>query len=106
MFPNAKKVLTTKLAKDVAEQFLVWVVCQVAPRAHVQAPQRPQWAHALPVPRAQPCMAHPHMAQPPVVCPVRPICPVVCPPRLPWASTLPVPWQQSLDGDTRHVSVL
>ena len=70
--PNAKKVLTAKIAKDVAEQFMAWNVCPVAHRAHVQALPRPQWASALPVPRAQP-----HMAQPPIVHPV--VCPVVHP---------------------------
>ena len=107
--PNAKKVLTTQIAKDVAEQFMAWNVCPVAPRAYVQAPPRPQWASALPVPRAQPQMAQPHvvyplvcpvicplasraqphMAQPPivhpVVCPVAPRACVQAPRRPPWA---------------------
>ena len=105
--PNAKKILTAEIAKDVAEQFMAWNVHPVAPRACVQAPPRPQWASALPVPRAQSCMAQPH-----VVCPV--VCPVVhpvaprphsqAPPRPPWASALPVPRPQSSDADTRCVS--
>ena len=121
--PNAKKVLTTKIAKDVAEQFMAWNVHPVAPRACVQAPPKPQWASALPAPRAQPHVvrpvvhplaprAQPHLAQPPIVHPV--VCPVVhpvaprafvqAPQRPPWASTLPVPKPQSLDTDTRCVS--
>ena len=126
--PNAKKVLTTKIAKDVAEQFMAWNVHPVAPRACVQTPPRPQWASALPVPRAQPQMAQPHvvcplvcpvvcplppraqpsMAQPPivhpVVCPVAPRAHVQAPQRPPWASALPVPRPQSSDADTRRVS--
>ena len=35
--PNAKKLFTTKIAKDVAEQFMAWNVHPVAPRACVQA---------------------------------------------------------------------
>ena len=125
-------MLTTKIAKDVAEQFMAWNVHPVAPRAHVQAPPRPKWASALPVSRAQLCMAQhrivhpvvcpvvhpvapraqPGMAQPtlvhpvvcPVVCPVAPRSCVQAPPRPPWASALPVPRPQSSDADTRCVS--
>ena len=53
LWPNAKKILTAEIAKDVAEQFMAWDVHPVAPRACVQAPPRPQWASALPVPRPQ-----------------------------------------------------
>ena len=98
LLPNAKKLLTTKIAKDVAEQFMAWNVCPVAPRACVQAPPRPQRASALPVPRAQPPVVHP------VVCPVAPRACVQAPRRPPWASALPVPRPQSSDADTRCVS--
>ena len=101
--PNAKKLLTTKIAKDVAEQFMAWNVCPVAPRACVQAPPRPQRASALPVPRAQPWMAQPSIVHP-VVCPVAPRACVQAPPTPPWTSALPVPRPQSLDADTRCVS--
>ena len=101
--PNAKKLLTTKIVKDVAEQFMAWNVHPVAPRAGVQTLPRPQRASALPVPRAQPQMAQPSIVHQ-VVCPVAPRACVQAPPRPPWASALPVPRPQSSDADTRHVS--
>ena len=128
--PNAKKVLTAKITKDVAEQFMAQNVCPVAPRACVQAPLRPQWASALPVPRAQPRMAQPHVVHPvvcpvvhtlapraqphmaqtpivhPVVCPVAPRACVEAPRRPPWASALPVPRPQSSDADQDMFLVL
>ena len=96
-------MLTTKIAKDVAEQFMAWDVHPVAPRESMQAPTRPQWPSALPVPRARPRMAQPPIVHP-VVCPVAPQAHVQAPQRPPWASALPVPRPQSLDADTRHVS--
>ena len=77
---------------------MAWNVYLVAPRACVQAPPRPQWPSALPVPRAQPPVLHP------VVCPVAPRACVQAPRRKPWASALPVPRPQFLDADTRCVS--
>ena len=93
LLPNAKTLLTTKIAKDVAEQFMAWNVCPVAPRAYVQTPPRPQWASALPVPRAQPRMAQPPIVHP-FVCPVAPRAHVQAPPRPQWASALPAPRAQ------------
>ena len=96
--PNAKKVLTARIAKDISQQFIGWNVHPVEPMTHVQTPQRPPWVGALPVPMAQPCMAQP------IVHPVVPRSHVQSQPRPPWASALPVQRQQSSVADTRCVS--
>ena len=74
--PNAKKVLTAKLAKDVAEQFTAQNVCPVTPRAQPRMAQ-PPIVHPVVCPVVCPVAprAQPHMAQPPIVCPV--VCHVV-----------------------------